>query len=97
MINTEIIKKCIDPNFDDGETIFLDFSKVSIEELCNTGLGKFDLFNIPFETPKALEEQYYVSFFDCYKSSTGVCAMVISKNRQICKNSIKRSELLTLL
>lgn len=67
--------------FDDGKTIFFNFEDTSIEELDNLELSYFDVFNIPKGYYKL--KNYFVTFYNCPKSSTGVVAMFVNRNRKI--------------
>jgi hypothetical protein len=67
--------------FDDSKTIFFNFEDTSIEELDNLELSYFDVFNIPKDYYKL--KNYFITFYNCPKSSTGVVAMFVNRNRKI--------------
>lgn len=85
-ITLETVNKSIIKNWDDGETIFLDYEKLTDEEINNITLAKFDVINIPEHSFDKTIPNYYCSFFYSPKSQTGYGAMFINKNKEIYHN-----------
>ena len=50
------VSKSIIKDFDDGETIFLDYEKLTDEEINNVSLGSFDIININCSTDNSFSE-----------------------------------------
>lgn len=71
-------------DFDDGQTIFLDWNKVTEFELNNLNIGYFDVVNIPKRAYDNIDN-YYITYVTCPKSSTGYIAMFLHKDRNIYK------------
>lgn len=80
-----IISKSIIADFDDGQTIFLDRERVTLYELNELVIGNFNVVNIPKQSYDVEIPNYYCSFYESKKSSTGYVAMFINKNREIYK------------
>lgn len=85
----EIIEKSVIPNFDDGIMIFLDWNKLSPDDINRMEYGCFDVVNIPKEDYRKMFPNYYVTFYYSLKSSTGVVGMFIHRNREIFKTTHK--------
>ncbi len=83
----EFVSKTIVKNFDDGTTIFLDWNKIeNPEDLNKLVLSHFDIINVPYDTLYRVEKNnYYISFFDSYKSSTGYVVMLTNRDKNIYK------------
>lgn len=82
-ITKEIVKKSIIRNFDDGQTIFLDWDKLTEKELNSIKLAYFDVVNIPKQSYDDTINNYYITFISSNKSKTGYIGMFINKNRNI--------------
>ena len=73
--------------FDDSTTTYFDWTKTDEKEIMKfidpRAVPHFNVFNVKFgEIDKTLiEEHYMMSYFKCDKSSTGWCAMFVSKIR----------------
>lgn len=80
------VSKSIVKDWDDGETIFLDFEKITEEEINNLVLAKFDVINIPEKSFDKSIPNYYCTFFYSPKSQTGYGAMFINKDPDIYHN-----------
>jgi hypothetical protein len=78
----EIINKSIIFDFDDSSLIYLDWNKLSLNEINSLNLSKFDIVNIPYEDFSNKITNYYCSFFDSSKSKTGVIGMFINKDKE---------------
>lgn len=81
-ITKEIVKKSIIRNFDDGQTIFLDWDKLTEKELNSIKLAYFDVVNIPKQNYDNINN-YHITFLTSNKSKTGYIGMFINKNRNI--------------
>ena len=46
----ETVSKSIVKDWDDGETVFLDYEKLTDEEINNLSLGISDIINIPHKS-----------------------------------------------
>ena len=77
--------------FDNSESIYFNFEDTSLEELDNSGLSYFDVYNLPFLTgevdPNKLKN-YFLSYFECPKSNTGYVGMFVNKNKETYKKLI---------
>lgn len=82
----DTVNKSIIKDWDDGETIFLDYEKLTDEEINNLNLAKFDVVNIPKQSFDKTIPNYYCSFFYSIKSQTGYGAIFINKNKEIYHN-----------
>lgn len=82
-ITKEIVKKSIIRNFDDGQTIFLDWNKLTERELNSIKLAYFDVVNIPKQSYDDTINNYHITFLTSNKSETGYIGMFINKNRNI--------------
>ena len=82
-ITKEIVKKSIIRNFDDGQTIFLDWNKLTEKELNSIKLAYFDVVNIPKQSYDDTINNYHITFLTSNKSETGYIGMFINKNRNI--------------
>lgn len=82
-ITKEIVKKSIIRNFDDGQTIFLDWDKLTEKELNSIKLAYFDFVNIPKQSYDDTINNYHITFLTSNKSKTGYIGMFINKNRNI--------------
>lgn len=82
-ITKEIVKKSIIRNFDDGQTIFLDWDKLTEKELNSIKLAYFDVVNIPKQSYDDTINNYHITFLTSNKSKTGYIGMFINKNRNI--------------
>lgn len=82
-ITKELIQKSIINNFDDGQTIFLDWEKLTEYEIDNIILSYFDIVNIPKQNYDDTINNYYITFISSNKSKTGYIGMFINKNRNI--------------
>lgn len=82
-ITKEIVKKSIIRNFDDGQTIFLDWDKLTEKELNSIKLAYFDVVNIPKQNYDDTINNYHITFLTSNKSKTGYIGMFINKNRNI--------------
>jgi hypothetical protein len=82
-ITKELIQKSIINNFDDGQTIFLDWEKLTEYEINNIVLSYFDVVNIPKQSYDDTINNYYITFISSNKSKTGYIGMFINKNRNI--------------
>lgn len=82
-ITKEIVKKSIIRNFDDGQTIFLDWDKLTEKELNSIKLAYFDVVNIPKQSYDDNINNYHITFLTSNKSKTGYIGMFINKNRNI--------------
>lgn len=82
----DTVNKSIIKDWDDGETIFLDYEKLTDEEINNLNLAKFDVINIPKQSFDKTIPTYYCSFFYSVKSQTGYGAIFINKNKGIYHN-----------
>ena len=78
--------KSIVKDWDDGETVFLDYEKLTDEEINNLSLGIFDIINIPHKSFDNIIPNYVCSFFYSPKSKTGYCAIFINKDRETYHN-----------
>lgn len=88
----EVVQKSIIHNFDDGEIIFLDWNKITENELNEIVLSYFDVVNIPKECYDNISN-YYITFISSVKSSTGYIGMFVNKNRDVFrKNNYLRSD-----
>ena len=85
-ITLETVNKSIIKNWDDGETIFLDYEKLTDEEINNLTLAKFDVINIPKQSFDKTIPNYYCTFFYSIKSQTGYGAIFINKNKDVYHN-----------
>ena len=85
-ITLETVNKSIIKDWDDGETIFLDYEKLTDDEINNLTLSKFDVVNIPKQSFDKTIPNYYCSFFYSIKSQTGYGAIFINKNKDIYHN-----------
>lgn len=85
-ITLDTVNKSIVKDWDDGETIFLDYEKLTDEEINNLTLAKFDVINIPKQSFDKMIPNYYCSFFYSIKSQTGYGAIFINKNKDIYHN-----------
>lgn len=82
-ITKEIVKKSIIRNFDDGQTVFLDWNKLTENELNSIKLAYFDVVNIPKQSYDDTINNYHITFLTSNKSETGYIGMFINKNRNI--------------
>ena len=82
-ITKEIVRKSIIRNFDDGQTIFLDWNKLTEKELNSIKLAYFDVVNIPKQNYDDTINNYHITFLTSNKSETGYIGMFINKNRNI--------------
>lgn len=82
-ITKEIVKKSIIRNFDDGQTIFLDWDKLTEKKLNSIKLAYFDVVNIPKQSYDDTINNYHITFLTSNKSKTGYIGMFINKNRNI--------------
>lgn len=82
-ITKEIVKKSIIRNFDDGQTIFLDWDKLTEKELNSIKLAYFDVVNIPKQSYDDTINNYHITFLTSNKSKTGYIGMFINKNRNM--------------
>lgn len=82
----ETVSKSIVKDWDDGETVFLDYEKLTDEEINNLSLGIFDIINIPHKSFDSIITNYVCSFFYSPKSKTGYCAIFINKDRETYHN-----------
>lgn len=82
-ITKEIVKKSIIRNFDDGQTIFLDWNKLTEKELNSIKLAYFDVVNIPKQSYDDTINNYHITFLTSNKSKTGYIGMFINKNKNI--------------
>jgi hypothetical protein len=82
-LTKELIKKSIIKDFDDGQTIFIDWNKISEEEINQLKISYFDVVNIPKECYDDKINNYYITFISSNKSQTGYIGMFINKNRDI--------------
>jgi hypothetical protein len=80
------VSKSIVKDWDDGETIFLDYEKLTDEEINNLSLGRFDVINIPKKSFDNTIPNYYCSFFYSLKSQTGYGAIFVNKDRETYHN-----------
>ena len=80
------VSKSIVKDWDDGETVFLDYEKLTDEEINNLSLGIFDIINIPHKSFDSIIPNYVCSFFYSKKSKTGYCAIFINKDRETYHN-----------
>lgn len=80
------VSKSIIKDLDDGETIFLDYEKITDEEINNLSLGSFDIINIPKKSFDNIITNYYCSFFYSIKSKTGYGAIFVNKDRETYHN-----------
>lgn len=85
-ITLETVNKSIIKDWDDGQTIFLDYEKLTDDEINNLTLAKFDVVNIPKQSFDKTIPNYYCSFFYSIKSQTGYGAIFINKNKDIYHN-----------
>ena len=85
-ITLETVNKSIIKDWDDGKTIFLDYEKLTDDEINNLTLAKFDVVNIPKQSFDKTIPNYYCSFFYSIKSQTGYGAIFINKNKDIYHN-----------
>lgn len=76
--------------FDDSDRIYFNFEDTNIEELDNSGLSYFDVYNMPFDGYRLTN--YYLSFFKCKKSKTGYVGMFVHKDRETFKKMIGYTE-----
>lgn len=82
-ITLDTVNKSIVKDWDDGKTIFLDYEKLTDDEINNLTLAKFDVINIPKQSFDKTIPNYYCSFFYSIKSQTGYGAIFINKNKEI--------------
>jgi hypothetical protein len=82
-ITKELVQKSIIRNFDDGQTIFLDWEKLTEHEINNIVLSYFDVVNIPKQSYDDTINNYHITFLTSNKSKTGYIGMFINKNRNI--------------
>lgn len=70
--------------FDDSDRIYFNFEDTTLEELDNSGLSYFDVYNLPFLTYDENSyklKNYFLSYFECRKSKTGYVGMFIHKDK----------------
>lgn len=82
----DTVNKSIIKDWDDGETIFLDYEKLTDDEINKLTLAKFDVINIPKQSFDKTILNYYCSFFYSPKSQTGYGAIFINKDKEIYHN-----------
>jgi hypothetical protein len=76
--------------FDDSGRIYFNFEDTTIEELDNSGLSYFDVYNMPFDGYGLTN--YYLSFFECKKSKTGYVGMFVHKDWETFNKKIGYTE-----
>ena len=77
--------------FDNSESIYFNFEDTSLEELDNSGLSYFDVYNLPFltgEVDSSKLKNYFLSYFECPKSKTGYVGMFVHKDEETFKKLI---------
>lgn len=79
----ELVRKTIIRNFDDGQTIFLDWEKITEQEIDDIVLSYFDIVNIPKQSYDDTITKYYITFISSNKSKTGYIGMLVNKDRKI--------------
>lgn len=82
-ITKKLIQKSLIRNFDDGQTIFLDWDKITEHEINELKLSYFDVVNIPKQSYDDTITNYYLTFIGSAKSSTGYIGMFVNKDRKI--------------
>lgn len=81
--------------FDDSERIYFNFEDTSLEELDNSGLSYFDVYNLPYLTYDMNSyrlKNYFLSYFKSSKSNTGYVGMFVHKDRETFKKLIGYTE-----
>lgn len=79
----KLVQKSLIRNFDGGQTIFLDWDKISENEINELKLSYFDVVNIPKQSYDDTITNYYLTFIKSEKSSTGFIGMFVNKDRNI--------------
>ena len=77
--------------YDDSERIFFNYEDTSLQELDNSGLSYFDVFNIPYVSYDEFgyrPQNYFLSFYESKNSKTGYVGMFIHKDKEIFKAGI---------
>jgi hypothetical protein len=81
--------------FDDSDRIYFNFEDTSLEELDNSGLSYFDVYNLPYLTYDVNSyrlKNYFLSYFKSSKSNTGYVGMFVHKDKEIFKKLIGYTE-----
>ena len=81
--------------FDDSDRIYFNFEDTSLEELDNSGLSYFDVYNLPYLTYDVNSyrlKNYFLSYFKSSKSNTDYIGMFIHKDRETFKKLIGYNE-----
>ena len=72
----------------DSKLIWLDWNDYTTEELNQLVLSTFDVLNIPKDFYEDKITNYFITFFDNPKSSTGYAAIFINKDKTLYKAKI---------
>jgi hypothetical protein len=80
---------------DDSDRIYFNSEDTSPEELDNSGLSYFDVYNLPYLTYDVNSyrlKNYFLSYFKSSKSNTGYVGMFVHKDKEIFKKLIGYTE-----